>query len=258
MSLEIIFYLTAKVAIIVEKTDPMSHASGVLYLIPSLLFPDTASLLPGEVSAVIRETRHYFVENARSARRFLKALDRMLDINACEFSGIGKTQSPDLVRLRKWLEAGMRVGVISEAGYPCIADPGEALVREAHRIGATVIPLVGPNAMLMALAASGLNGEQFCFSGYLPIRSPERVKALKALEKRILQSGETQIFMETPYRNNQMLRDVLHHVQPSMLLCIATDITGPTQFIGTHEIRDWKQQVPDLNKRPSVFLLGRP
>jgi len=234
----------------------MSKVKGILYLIPSWLSPGTQAMMPPVVVEVTRRIRHYFVENERSARRFLKAMDRTIDIDACTFSLVNVTEKPDRAMLQQWLMEDKEIGVISEAGYPCIADPGELLVREAHRLGAKVVPLSGPNAMIMALAASGLNGERFCFSGYLPIRSSDRIRSLKVLEKKMLQTQETQIFMETPYRNNALVQDMLAHLQPSTQLCIAADITAPSEYIETHRIQEWAGKVPDLHKRPAVFLLG--
>lgn len=236
----------------------MSMTLGALYLIPSCLAPETPGMIPSDTREAAQRIRHYFVENERSARRFLRSLDRSFDIDACRFSLVNVTESPDLALLGKWLGEGLEVGVISEAGFPCIADPGERIVAEAHRLGARVVPLAGPNAMLMALAASGLNGERFCFSGYLPIQATERAAALKALEKRVLQQNETQLFMETPYRNNALAADILKQVNPALFLCLAADLTAPSQYIRTRRIADWKGQLPDLHKRPVVFLLGQP
>ena len=236
----------------------MTHTKGVLYLIPSFLFPGTTQMMSPHLIETTGRITHYFVENLRTARRFLRALDGSKDIDACHFSWLTVTEPADVALLGRWLESGLEVGVISEAGYPCIADPGEVLVREAQRLGARVIPLVGPNAMLMALAASGLNGEAFAFAGYVPREAAARVKALKELEKRARQRGETQILMETPYRNNQLLGDMLRHLDPATELCVAADITAPTEYIRTLRIGDWKGQLPDLHKRPAVFLLGAP
>lgn len=236
----------------------MAKTKGVLYLIPSFLFPETRHMMSSHVIEMTGRIRYYFVENLRSARRFLKTMDRSIDIDACSFSVVNVSQPPDLGLLRKWLDAGREIGLISEAGYPCIADPGEILVREAHRLEARVIPLPGPNAMLMALAASGLNGEAFSFSGYLPIPAAERVKSLRELEKRMRHRRETQIIMETPYRNNTLMADMLTHLESRTHLCVAVDITGPSEFIETRSIADWQGKVPDLHKRPAVFLLGAP
>lgn len=235
----------------------MNNKQPFLYIIPSFLSSENTSLFPESFIKTVISIHYFFVENERSARRFLKALNKSVVIDNIQFSLINNHENPDLNLFKQWLNQGNEVGIISEAGYPCIADPGNVLVREAHRIGVKVIPLVGPNAMLMALAASGFNGQQFAFSGYLPVKMPERMRALKELEKKMLQTGETQIFMETPYRNNTLINDILQHCQPETLLCIAADITASTEFIKALSIKDWKKSVPELNKKPVVFLLGK-
>jgi 16S rRNA (cytidine1402-2'-O)-methyltransferase len=235
----------------------MQTATGVLYIIPSLLSPESIETVPVYITPIVASLRHFFVENERTARRFLKSLDKGIDIDAIQFSVVDTHHPADTKLMKRWLKEGINVGLLSEAGYPCIADPGSPLVLEAHRTGARIVPLVGPNAMLMALAASGLDGQQFRFSGYLPVKEPARGRALRELEKKALQTGETQIFMETPYRNRTLLQDVLTHCHPDTLLCIAVDITAPREQIRTRRLKDWKQDLPDLHKRPAVFLIGR-
>lgn len=235
----------------------MQPDAGAFYIIPSLLSPEGSDTLPAYITPIVRRLRYFFVENERTARRFLKSLDRTLDIDAIRFSVVDTHHAPEVPLLKSWLKEGREVGLLSEAGYPCIADPGSKLVREAHRLGARVVPLVGPNAMLMALAASGLNGQQFRFCGYVPVKEPARGQALRELEKRALQTGETQIFMETPYRNRTLLQDLLTHCHPDTLLCIASDITAPQEQIQTRSLKDWKRAMPDLHKKPAVFLLGK-
>jgi 16S rRNA (cytidine1402-2'-O)-methyltransferase len=235
----------------------MPPTEGTLYLIPALLSPGTAYVLAPYIRETAASVRHFFVENERSARRFLKMLDKEISIDALSFRLVNAHHPPDTRQLGLWLREPCDVGIISEAGYPCIADPGSVLVKKAHQLGARVIPLVGPNAMLLALAASGLNGQQFSFSGYIPVKGPERTAALRALEKKARQGGETQIFMDTPYRNNALLQDITACCLPDTLLCIAADITAPTEFIRTRPVGEWKKDPPDLHKRPAVFLLGR-
>lgn len=235
----------------------MEKTQASLYIIPSYLSTENAAVFAESFIKTVSNIRYFFVENERSARRFLKALNRSIVIDDIQMKPINNHENPDLNVFKQWLQKGNDIGIISEAGYPCIADPGNILVKEAHHLGVKVIPLVGPNAMLMALAASGFNGQQFAFSGYLPVKMPERMKALKDLEKKMLNTGETQIFMETPYRNNALLKDVLEYCQPHTLLCIAADITAPSEFIKTLSVKEWKKSVPDLNKRPAVFLLGK-
>lgn len=243
--------------ILVLKISAMPSADGSLYLIPALLSQDTAHVLPAYIGGTAGRLRHFFVENERTARRFLRMLDRDIPIDTLSFSLVNTHHAPDTGRLERWLREGFDVGVLSEAGYPCIADPGNLLVKKAHQIGARVIPLVGPNSMLLALAASGFNGQQFCFSGYIPVKGPERMTALRKLEKKVLDTGETQLFMDTPYRNNALLQDMVSCLRPGTALCIAADLTAPGELIRTRSIGEWKKDMPDLHKRPAVFLLGR-
>ncbi|TAN18289.1 MAG: SAM-dependent methyltransferase [Chitinophagaceae bacterium] len=233
--------------------NKLSH----LYIIPSFLSTENTHIFPESFIKKVISIRHFFVENERSARRFLKTLDKSVVIDNIRFMPVNDQENPDLNTFKEWLTQEKEVGIISEAGYPCVADPGNILIKAAHQLGAKVIPLVGPNAMIMALAASGFNGQRFAFSGYLPVKMPARVKTLKELEKKLMHTGETQIFMETPYRNNALIKDVIENCMPQTLFCIAADITGPTEFIKTQSIKNWKQSIPDLNKRPAVFLLGK-
>lgn len=235
----------------------MENKPSYLYIIPSFLSTENSRIFPESFIEKVISIRHFFVENERSARRFLKTLDKSVVIDNIRFLPVNDHEDPDLNTFKEWLSQEKKIGIISEAGYPCIADPGNILVKAAHQFGAKVIPLVGPNAMIMALAASGFNGQRFAFSGYLPVKMPERVKALKELEKKMVHTGETQIFMETPYRNNALIKDVIENCMPQTMLCIAMDITGPAEFIKTQSIKDWKQSIPDLNKRPAIFLLGK-
>ncbi len=232
------------------------NGQGSLYLIPSLLSPHAQDSLPSSVLQTIQDLHYFFVENERTTRRFFKKLDKAITIDDRQFSLIDRHHQPDISLLRKWLSSGESVGIVSEAGYPCIADPGNVLVEAAHQIGVTVVPLVGPNAMLMALSASGFNGQSFRFSGYLPRKAGQRVKALKELVKRVQKFKETQIFMEAPYRNEKLFEDIISHLPSQFKLCIAVDITAPTEYIVTRPISDWKNDKPALHKRPAVFLLG--
>ncbi len=233
------------------------NPKGSLYLIPSLLAIQATDSLPPYVLTTIQSIYHFFVENERSAWRFFRRLDRNISIDDRKFSLINTHHTPDHSLFKRWLGEGFDVGIVSEAGYPCIADPGNALVQTAHEMEARVIPLVGPNAMLMALSASGFNGQTFRFAGYLPKTSDKRLNILKSLEKKVQKLGETQIFMETPYRNERLLDDLLRICNPETHLCIAADITAPTEFIVTRSLKEWKKNRPLLHKRPAVFLLGR-
>lgn len=199
--------------------------------------------------------RHYFVENARTARRFLRALHKDLVLEQIEMSEIDKHSGPDTSLLRRWLKEGHNIGVMSEAGCPAIADPGSVLVAAAHEMGAKVQPLTGPSSIILALMASGLNGQSFAFHGYLPVKEPARSKRIKELEATSARDKQTQIFIETPYRNNPLLADLLKACHPATKICVAQDISGPSELITTRTSQAWKQNLPQLEKVPAVFLL---
>lgn len=228
---------------------------GILYLIPVPLAPEAISTVPEQVREQACGLRYYFVENLRTARRFLKAMDAAVDIDAIHFSEISRNQPADIHLLKKWLESGFEVGVMSEAGCPGVADPGAELVQQAHKLNARVVPFVGPNSMLLALMASGFNGQGYRFAGYLPVKEPERGKAIKELEARSVTQKETQIFMETPYRNMQLLQDLLKHCRAATRLCIAASLTASCEQIISKTILEWTGMHPDLHKKPAVFLL---
>jgi 16S rRNA (cytidine1402-2'-O)-methyltransferase len=197
------------------------------------------------------------VENTRSARRFLSKLKLSHPIDSLVFTELNEhTPVAEVSHLLAPLLQGFDVGVISEAGVPAVADPGAALVSAAHERGIRVVPLVGPSSILLALMASGFNGQSFAFSGYLPIKSDERLRSLKRLE-RLSAEGQTQIFMEAPYRNNKLLADIINACNPHTKLCIAADITLESELIATKALSEWKKGTPDLNKRPCIFLMQR-
>lgn len=231
---------------------------GKLYLIPSLLFPETEKqVLPNYNHEVILATKHFLVENERTARRFISGLHLGLKIEDLHFYRLDKdTQTSDIEHVFQLIEKGENIGVISEAGCPGVADPGSLAVALAHQKDIDVVPLVGPSSILLSLMASGFNGQSFVFHGYLPIEKNERVLMIKKLEKEAVSKKQTQIFIETPYRNSSIFADLLIFCQPNTLLCVACDITSPEQFIKTLPISKWKKMNPDLNKRPTVFLLG--
>ena len=234
----------------------MNHPSA-LYLIPVTL-GDTSleRVLPRWNAEVVGKIRHFIVENIRSARRFLRLMDREFPIDDCQFMEMGKHADERLfASYLKPLEQGMSVGVISEAGCPAIADPGADVVAIAQRRGLTVVPLVGPSSILMGLMASGFNGQSFAFVGYLPIEASARARRLKELEQRILRDDQTQIFIETPYRNNTLLADLVKHLPGNLRLCVASDITGENEHIVTRTIAQWAAQKPDFGKTPTIFLL---
>ena len=230
-----------------------------LYLIPVTLGDNPIErVLPAGNRDIILKIKHFVVEDLRSARRFLKKTDKEINIDELHFYELNQHTSP--VEISTFLEPmkrGFDVGVISEAGCPAIADPGAEVVRLAQEHGFHVVPLVGPSSILLSLMASGFNGQNFAFNGYLPIQAGERIKALKRLENKVFSENQTQIFIETPYRNMKMLDDILQHCQAQTKLCIAADITLETEFIRTKNIREWRKALPEIDKKPCIFLLGR-
>ena len=228
-----------------------------LYLLPVTL-GDTPweKVLPIYNKEIIAGIRHFIVEDVRSARRFLKKVDREMDIDALTFYPLIKHTSPeDISGYLKPLEGGLSMGVISEAGCPAVADPGADVVAIAQRKGLKVVPLVGPSSIILSVMGSGFNGQSFAFNGYLPIEPAERAKKLKQLEQRAYAEHQTQLFIETPYRNNKMLEDILQNCRPQTRLCIAANITCEGEFIRTRAVKDWKGHTPDLTKIPCIFLL---
>lgn len=230
--------------------------AGTLFLIPvDLGFFNYESLFPEVNKSLILKINFFVVENLRSARRFLKKVDKSIDIDKLQFLEIEKKRKNDYAKALEYLKNGGDVGVISEAGCTAVADPGSGLVFQAHQQKIAVKPLVGPSSILLALMASGLNGQNFAFNGYLPVNKNERIKALKDLERKSSSIRQSQIFMETPYRNNSILEDALQHLNPSTMLCIAADISLETEFIQTKTIKAWKNKKPDLHKRPAIFII---
>ena len=236
----------------------MAAKHGTLYLIPCTLGDIPAEqVLPQYAIEVARKLSHFVVEQPRSARHFLSALKPERSIQSLHFATLNEhTAANELPELLAPLLVGHDVGIISEAGCPGIADPGANLVNLAHRNGIRVVPLVGPSSILLALMASGLNGQCFAFHGYLPIADTERKKAIATLEAESAKRNQTQLFIETPYRNDRMFSALLAQCRPETLLCVATYITLPGEQIRTHSIAQWKSLPgPQLNKRPSLFLL---
>jgi 16S rRNA (cytidine1402-2'-O)-methyltransferase len=235
-----------------------THTFGTLYLIPATLGECClGDVLPQRTADVANRISRYVVEDTRSARRFLSRLKIAQPIDSLLFTELNEhTPAAEVLPMLAPLLQGFDVGVISEAGAPAVADPGAALVSAAHEKGIRVAPLVGPSSILLALMASGFNGQSFAFSGYLPIKSDERIRCIKRLE-RLSAEGQTQIFMETPYRNNKLLADLLAACSPHAKLCIAADITLATELIAAKTMAEWKRNTPDLNKRPCIFLMQR-
>lgn len=229
-----------------------------LYLIPTVLNPETEqAVLPSANAEIIRSIKHFIVENIRTTRRFLKKVDKSINIDELTFYELNThTDRTRIDSYLKPLSQGLDMGIISEAGCPAIADPGADVVAIAQSKNLKVVPLVGPSSILLSLMGSGFNGQSFAFVGYLPIDTSERGQKLKQLEKRIYNEQQTQIFIETPYRNNKMLEQILKTMQAKTKLCIAVDITGENEYIVTKTINDWKKQpLPELHKRPCIFLL---
>lgn len=228
---------------------------GKLFLVPTVISEGATSSIPTSVYEALKAIHHFFAEDARTARRFLSSLKIYDSIEALEFSILNKnTKEAELTEMFAPIFAGNHIGVISESGCPGIADPGALAVNFAHQKNISVVPLVGPSSILLALMASGLNGQQFAFHGYLPIDSKEVSQKIKSLEKESMQKNQTQIFIETPYRNNQVLKHLIESLHSSTLLCIALDLTGKNEFVKTEAVNEWKKNLPTLPKEPAVFL----
>lgn len=228
-----------------------------LYLIPNLL-GDTPveQVLPPYNHEIIMGIRHFIVEDVRTARRFLKLVDRSIDIDQLTFYTLNKHTNPeDVLSMLKPLEEGSPMGVISEAGCPAVADPGADVVAIAQRKGLQVIPLVGPSSIILAVMGSGFNGQSFAFNGYLPIEPEERIKVLKKLEQRAYTENQTQLFIETPYRNAKMMADILKACRPQTHLCIAAGLTTKDEYIRTRTVKEWSGHLPQLEKTPCIFLI---
>ena len=229
-----------------------------VYMIPSVLNKDAIETIPAYVIASIKKCQVFFVENERTSRRFLKKISKEVVIDDYEWFTIAKheNESQQMIELfTQKIKEKKNIGIISEAGCPGIADPGQQLVAIAHRHKAWVKPLVGPSSILLALMASGLNGQQFQFVGYLPIEQLAKVRALKELESESKKKNCTQVFIETPYRNNQLLETILKTCMSSTVLCIAANLTAESEMIQTKTISEWKKVIPDLHKQPVVFCL---
>lgn len=237
--------------------DIHNEIEAALYLFPVPLSQgDITSVLPSVNIDIVRHVRHFVVENTRSARRFLKLCDRSIDIDSLSFSELNRHTDPRAIpAMLDPLAHGEPVGVISEAGCPAIADPGADLVAVAQRRGFKVVPLVGPSSILLSLMGSGFNGQSFAFNGYLPIDKGARAKTLKTMQQRIIHERQTQIFIETPYRNNRLLAELAATLPGDMLLCVASDITGDRQSIVTRPCSAWKQARYNYDKIPAIFLL---
>jgi 16S rRNA (cytidine1402-2'-O)-methyltransferase len=228
--------------------------NGKLFLIPNLIAEGTQQVIPPSVLEALPSIQYFLAEDVRTARRYLSGLKIYERIESLQFEVLNKdTTQVGLVELMKPLLEGKNVGVISESGCPGVADPGALAVAYAHQHGIQVVPLVGPSSILLALMASGLNGQRFAFHGYLPIDAKEAVKTIKELEKESQQKKQTQLFIETPYRNNQVLDHLLNSLKNETQLSIALDVTGVHEFIQTKSVGQWKKNKPALLKEPAVF-----
>lgn len=228
-----------------------------LYLLPVTL-GDTPldKVLPAHNIEIISGIRHFIVENVRTARRFLRQADPKFDIDGSQFYELNKHTAPeDIAGYLQPLYDGHSVGVISEAGCPAVADPGADVVAIAQRKGLKVVPLVGPSSIILSVMASGFNGQSFAFHGYLPIKPDERARRLKQLEQRIYNEQQTQLFIETPYRNGKILEDIIRNCRPQTKLCIAANLTCADEYVRTRTLKEWRASVPDLSKIPCIFLL---
>lgn len=229
-----------------------------LYLIPNFLSENSSShLIPEAVREIVKDLRCFVVEEKASAQRFLKTIRNDFPLTECTFFEFNEHSSPqDAREIFKSLQ-DKNTGMISEAGMPCVADPGQEIVLLAHQNNWEVIPLAGASSIVLTLAASGLNGQNFAFNGYLPKEREARIKKLKALEERSCREHQTQIFMEAPYRNQKLFEDILSRCHPQTLLCVAVDLTSPAQFIKTVTIEEWRKLNPSIQKKPALFLLQK-
>lgn len=227
-----------------------------VYLIPTVLSEGQTQVLPAYLLDAVKACSVFFVENERTARRFLKLLWKEMVIDDQEWFSMKEANQETLQAFRQKIKEGKQIALISEAGCPGVADPGQHLVALAQEMNVRVKPMVGPSSILLALMASGMNGQQFQFHGYLPIETGEKAKTIKQLESESRQKNCTQIFIETPYRNNQLLETITKTCQPQTRLCIAVDLTAPGEMVKTKTIQEWKKETVDLHKRPAIFLLS--
>lgn len=245
-----------------------SSSKGKLYLIPTTLGDLSSSepekqsnpmdVLPHKVKRIVELLDYYIVENEKTARKFIKSIYPEKVQASLNLSSLNKhTEKSEINDMIKPLLQGIDVGLMSEAGCPGVADPGAVIVKLAHENGIQVVPLVGPSSILLAMMASGMNGQSFAFNGYLPIDKDDKKAAIKAFEKLSFDKNQSQIFIETPYRNNKFLEDLLQILQPNTHLCIAADITLPTEYIKTFRVSEWKKNKVDLHNRPAIYIIHK-
>ena len=229
---------------------------GKVYLLPMLLHEEGFDSMPSDVLTWIQQCDAFFVENEKTARRYFKKLWKEMVIDNYTWHAIHKVENEQIHAFLQLLKQGKNIGILSEAGCAGIADPGQILVAAAQELGAIVKPYTGPSSLLLALMGSGMNGQNFHFHGYLPIDALERKKKIQALETEIKQTGVTQLFIETPYRNNQLFEAITQNCHPNTKLCVAMELTGPDEWIKTQSVANWKNSKPELHKKLVVFLLG--
>lgn len=226
-----------------------------VFLIPCVLAEDAIESIPAYVLDAVKQCTVIFAENERTARRFLKSMDRSVVIDDYEWFAIHKAEEEQLQQFRQKIKEGKNIAIISEAGCPGIADPGQLLIAAAQEMRVAVKPLVGPSSILLALMASGMNGQQFEFTGYLPIDNNERIKKIKELESASQKNNSTKIFIETPYRNNQLFESIIKNCANNTKLCIGVNITAANETILTRSVAEWKNKKPEFHKQPAIFLL---
>jgi 16S rRNA (cytidine1402-2'-O)-methyltransferase len=229
--------------------------SSIVYLIPSVLDESATHTIPHYIIDAVKDCQVIFAENERTARRFLKSIYKEIIIDDLEWFTIHKAEEEQRNIFVQRIKEGKNIAIISEAGCPGIADPGQLLIEAAQQLNAIVKPLVGPSSILLALMASGMNGQQFQFIGYLPIDQLERINAIKEIEAESKRKNSTQIFIETPYRNNQLIEVLLKTCKPSTKICIAAELTSTNEYIKTKTVSEWKKEKTDLHKKPVIFLL---
>jgi 16S rRNA (cytidine1402-2'-O)-methyltransferase len=230
---------------------------GKVLLLPMLLHEEGWEAIPKDIDSWIKSCDAFFVENEKTTRRYFKKIWKEMVIDDYQWFTIHQIEATQIEAFTTLLKAGKTIGIVSEAGCAGIADPGQLLVAAAQKLGATVKPYMGPSSILLSLMASGFNGQGFTFNGYLPIDATDRKKKIQSLEQIVTSNGIAQLFIETPYRNNQLLEAILQHCHPTTQLCIGVDITGPNEKIQTASIQYWKNHTPELHKKLAIFILGR-
>ena len=235
----------------------MKEALGKVILLPMLLYEEGWEAIPKDIDQWIKSCDVFFVENEKTTRRYFKKIWKEMVIDNYQWFTIHQVEEAQINNFIQILKSGKTIGIVSEAGCAGIADPGQLLVSAAQQLGATVKPYMGPSSILLSLMASGFNGQGFTFNGYLPIDATERKKKIQQLEQIVTSNGTAQLFIETPYRNNQLLEAILQTCHPTTQLCIGVDITGPAESIKTGTLQYWKNNKPELHKKLAIFILGK-